>query len=517
MKLSARNWAIAFAVFMAMAVLTLLIWRQQVRNQYTLLEQRTEEVTIQASRRLEVFMESNLSVASIFATRWSGHETRDFSRKRFEEFSTVVLNHLPGYYAIGLIPPDLSEAWVVPRDVPILPVVLDPSRLDILEEARLTDDAVLSFPFESTQGATTVYALLPLRRGQEFLGYLVIDFNADALINDCFHTRIRSEYHFVVRDGDRVIFSSSPAYSANESGQARIRANVTLRVRNRTWNVEMVPTKEQADAYRSAVNPTLPLFGIFMSAGLSWLVFLLLRRIDMVRTARDQQILLARKVLIAHEEERARISRELHDELGQLLTALRLDMGWLEKCVSPEDKNKAATFENTVLLVEQATEELRRICTGLRPPLLDDLGLDPAVRSLVQEFESVSGIEVRFRMDLAEKIFVSKEVELCAYRILQEALTNIKRHANATLVTIQLVTTPGKLTLRVKDNGEGFDMSGLGDLQGWGLEGMRERANLAGGSLEIHSIRKHGTEIVFRVPLGDKKKEERNDSSTGGG
>ena len=498
---------ITITVFVAMAALTFFVWQQQVRHQHSLLSQRTEDVCVEASRRLQVFMESHLRVASIFAKRWSTHETRDFSQKRFEEFSSVLLQELPGYFAVGIISPDLKSSWVVPADVPIAEVVLDPENLPMLEKAKRLDQIVLSEPFESVQGVTAVYAVLPLFRMEEFLGFLVADFNSEELINDCFHERIRSKYHFMVRDGEHLIFQSAHEVDEQSFAAASIKTHVVLEIRNRSWSLDMIPRKEKIEAYGWSASLPLPLFGIFMSVGLSWLVFLLLRRIEMFRSVRDQQMLLARKVLMAQEEERARISRELHDELGQLLTALRLEMGWLEKSISVERKNETGVLGNSISLVEQATGELRRMCKGLRPPLLDDLGIEPAVRLLVKEFRELSGIRVSLNMELDERTDqVSEEIALCIYRILQESLTNISRHAGATQVTIKLTVSSDVLTLLVADNGSGFDPNNLGELQGWGLQGMSERSSLVGGALEIHSDPNRGTQIIFQVPLVNQRK-----------
>ena len=165
-------------------------------------------------------------------------------------------------------------------------------------------------------------------------------------------------------------------------------------------------------------------------------------------------------------------------------------------------------FKNTVSLVDQATKELRRMCKGLRPPLLDDLGIEPAVRLLVNEFEGLANVNVHLHLELEEiDVVVPKDAELCTYRILQESLTNVSRHAKATDVKIELTATPENLTLSVEDSGEGFDMTSFGELQGWGLQGMRERANLVGGTLEIDSATTQGTRVIFRVPLRIQEEE----------
>jgi len=498
-------------VFAALAILTVLVWRQQIQHQRSLLAQRTDEVCAQAARRLELFMESHLRVAAIFARRWSTHETRDFSRRRFEEFGSVLLEELPGYYAVGLIPPDRRPGWVIPPEVPLFQVALDPARIPLLDRAGRTGDAVFSEPFESTQGATTVYAALPLLRGKEFLGYLIVDFRTSALIEDCFHERIRSEFHFIIRDGEDVIFRSAPEATEEAFDRASTRTGVSFPVRNRTWHLDMIPREETAAAYGWIASLPLPLLGIFLSVGLSILVFMLLRRMELLRAARDQQTTLSRKVLLAQEEERARISRELHDELGQQLTALRLEMGWLQKRIRQESAEDSGAYQNAVLLVEQATEELRRMCRGLRPPLLDDLGLEPAVAHLIDEFKP--GLDCEFDVNVAlneQDGAIPPALALCAYRILQESLNNIRRHAEPSRVEIEITVNSDELTLQVSDDGRGFDTDQLGSMRGWGLQGMQERANLVDGIIEIRSSPGGGTRVFFRAPLTSREKEKKS-------
>ena len=195
--------------------------------------------------------------------------------------------------------------------------------------------------------------------------------------------------------------------------------------------------------------------------------------------------------------------RSDHDELGQLLTATRLEMGWLEKRI-PQAEDESGVFKTTVGLIDQATEELRRLCRGLRPPLLDDLGFEAAIKSLVEEFRERSGIKAHLEVHLEDEgSSVSPEIALCVYRVLQESLTNISRHAQATDTGISLRVIGGDLILHVSDNGIGFDESRPGEAHGCGLEGMRDRADLVGGTVEIHSTRARGTRVVLRVNLAE--------------
>ena len=219
---------------------------------------------------------------------------------------------------------------------------------------------------------------------------------------------------------------------------------------------------------------------------------------------------LSRKVLMAQEEERARVSRDLHDELGQILTALRLEISWLHKKAGKASPDVAEAFGGAVEMVEKAAEELRRICKGLRPPLLDDLGLEPAMRLLVEDFEEWTGLDISYETLLDEgEPDVPPEVGLCTYRILQESLNNITRHAGARHVNIKVADSGEELVLSVYDDGRGFDTSDRDARKGSGIAGMRERAYLVNGSLHIRSEPHQGTRVTLRVPLNVSRRETR--------
>lgn len=226
------------------------------------------------------------------------------------------------------------------------------------------------------------------------------------------------------------------------------------------------------------------------------------------RRAEQRQAILSRKVLLAQEEERARLSRDLHDELGQILTALRLEMGVIRKKMLFTVGDPDPMFRESSVLVEKAADELRRICKGLRPPLLDDLGVEPAVELLAQEFRDRTGIAIDLSIDIGEDVILTQEVALCAYRVLQEALTNVRKHSGAKSVWVSMQAGPTEFVLAVRDDGGGFDMAGPRASEGSGLEGMRERANLVSGNMEIESLRGQGTRVCLKIPLGHREIKE---------
>ncbi len=211
----------------------------------------------------------------------------------------------------------------------------------------------------------------------------------------------------------------------------------------------------------------------------------------------ERHAALSRKAISAQEEERARLSMEMHDELGQILTALRLDLGLVRK-QHAERENKDF-LSNAVSLAEKATDELRRLCKGLRPPLLDDLGLEPAMQLLVDDFEAQCDTRIHLVLPETNRP-MSREAALCAYRIVQESLTNIRKHANASQVEIALNYADNGIELCIYDDGRGFEQSKLSTSKGFGLQGITERAVLAGGYADIRSGIGQGTRIVFRAP-----------------
>lgn len=201
------------------------------------------------------------------------------------------------------------------------------------------------------------------------------------------------------------------------------------------------------------------------------------------------------------EEERTRIARELHDELGQALTALRFDLGWLRgKCSGPEGLgNPAAERVGAALgVVEQSIVSLRRISEDLRPAMLDSLGLAAAIEHHATQFTQRTGIPCHLRMN-REEFDLASNLATTVFRIVQEALTNVARHAEASEVTVVIDETENGIRLSVADNGKGF--AAPTGKKTFGVLGMRERAAILGGSLDIDSQPGTGTRITGWLPF----------------
>jgi two-component system sensor histidine kinase UhpB len=206
----------------------------------------------------------------------------------------------------------------------------------------------------------------------------------------------------------------------------------------------------------------------------------------------------AMRTLAAQERERRRLARDLHDELGQTLTGIVLQLEGLARAAPLELQATVAEVQEAA---RQSAEEVRDIARGLRPQALDDFGLRSALITLAAGFAERSGLQVRH--ELARSLpALAPEQDLAIYRIAQEGLTNVARHAEATGVLISLAADGGRVVLRVCDDGRGIDERAAHNAGGLG--GMRERAMLSGGRLVVTRLRPCGTEVAFELPAVER-------------
>ena len=222
---------------------------------------------------------------------------------------------------------------------------------------------------------------------------------------------------------------------------------------------------------------------------------------------RQQQELreLSAQVLEAREEEKTRIARELHDELGQLLTAVKMDLAALHD-QHGEDLDIAAKLREVSGMVDQTVTATRRISADLRPLMLDDLGLADAAAWLVEEFGKRSNVRCSFEVSAGAALDdASKSVGTAVYRALQESLTNIARHSGAKQAWVQLAAVDGEIRFDVEDDGRGIAPQDMAKTRSLGLKGMRERLAYLGGSLEISAAPRGGTRLRGRVPAKDAR------------
>jgi PAS domain S-box-containing protein len=219
---------------------------------------------------------------------------------------------------------------------------------------------------------------------------------------------------------------------------------------------------------------------------------------DALQCSLEELRALAARLQSVREEERTRVAREIHDELGQALTGIKLESASLIRELPRDAKQQSNRAELIMKLADETIQTVRRISTELRPGILDDLGLMAAVEWAAEEFQSRTGTACR--LDLPEEeIVIDRERATALFRILQETLTNVARHANATQVNVRLAKEKGSLILEVHDNGKGIGKEELSAGRSLGILGMRERALLLGGGLAISGAPGQGTTIVVRI------------------
>ena len=198
------------------------------------------------------------------------------------------------------------------------------------------------------------------------------------------------------------------------------------------------------------------------------------------------------------EEERRHVARDIHDDLGAALTALQLDMSWLRQRLAADDP-LVAKLEGMLEIGSQAMESMRRILNDLRPGILDHLGVWAALETLLQDFQRRSRLRCRFRCPPAvERCRLGRDSEIAVYRIVQEVLTNISRHARATRVRLDVDPDGRDLVLTIADDGQGMQVPA--QPTSFGLLGMRERTLALGGKLDIVSSPGEGTTVILRLP-----------------
>jgi len=198
----------------------------------------------------------------------------------------------------------------------------------------------------------------------------------------------------------------------------------------------------------------------------------------------------------AREYERKSIARELHDDLGQALTAVKIDLGMIKQRVS--DDEVIGRINKLTTLVSQTIKTVQRLTSQLRPEIIDDLGLEAAIKWYTKEFGERNGIEINVEMD--SDLLISPDDSITLYRIMQESLTNIARHAQASRIEINLLGDEKSINLTIADNGVGIADDKLSSKKSFGLIGMRERATTLGGTFEIRSETGKGTLVSLNFP-----------------
>ena len=244
----------------------------------------------------------------------------------------------------------------------------------------------------------------------------------------------------------------------------------------------MAPVKEPTDAAKSTFATTLGDLEAHQDPA----------------SLRQRMSALAQHLQTSVEAERAAIAREIHDDVGGSLTALKFDLAWIER--RTQDAEIRQRVHAALETVTAAIEASQRIMHNLRPAILEQ-GLVAALQWMTQRFERRTGVEAVFRSS-HESLKLPPGVPLVAYRTAQEALTNISKHAQATRVSVDLSASRGILSLEITDNGRGLRPEDLAKARSFGIRGLHERADTVGGWIELSSTPGHGTTMLLSVPIG---------------
>jgi PAS domain S-box-containing protein len=225
---------------------------------------------------------------------------------------------------------------------------------------------------------------------------------------------------------------------------------------------------------------------------------------------REQLRALAERLQWVREDDRKRVARDLHDQIGQILTAIKMDMTWMTRHLPESEDAVLARLKESIQLINDGVKAVRTICSGLRPGVLDDLGLAAAIEWQASEFASRNGILCQVSVPPVD-LHLDGDRATATFRIFQECMTNVIRHAQAKSVRVALVQEEENILLVVEDDGIGFSESGLSNTLGsLGLLGMKERAQFCGGDVQISSSPGKGTTVTVRVPVDtprDKKEQ----------
>ena len=289
-------------------------------------------------------------------------------------------------------------------------------------------------------------------------------------------------YQFIKKDNDTIDVLLSAIGDRDDDGNVirSLAVSIDVTERNRAEKA-LTLAKEELDRYSRDLENQVE------------------ERTKEITNILNQLRKLSGSMMASQEKERSAIARELHDELGQVLTALRMDTVWLLDRLKKTDADASQRALTMCELIDNTIEEVRSMAIRLRPGVLDDLGLVDALEWYTSDFEKRTGITCIFQhLDVPN---INDMLATAAYRITQEALTNVARHAAANRVEVVLRAEDGSLVLTAVDDGKGFDSLNLNEIEALGLAGMRERAGIVGGVLDVESHPGEGTRVHFRVPL----------------
>ena len=521
---AARNWA-SLAVWLAVLLASVGLW-QALRLQQTR-EAMARTQFVAAAVRMELTGKLQDRIRALQRSAERGASAR-MPGERVRAEAPQLLKDAPEFRALAWADPGSTVRWAVPDgSYPVGNNLLaDPRRKSAAAVVQDERGPAITESLEILAGQRGFEIYMPIHREDEFRGLLIgVVLHAgwlESLLADRF-----AQYSIALEEGGQLI------------GQARLRERAAgskwrhrqdLTFQNAGWLLEVTPTQATVDAAATVLPQVTLGMGIVLATLLAFTMFLFQTAVRRARDAAEANRLLALDIearkqaeralreseqelrtsrermrsfswylQTAREEEKTRIARDLHDELGATLTALRMDSSWLSRRMADSDEAAAKKSRSVVQLADSAIQFIRRTITELRPSILDNLGLVAALRWQAKEFQERTGIVVT--VDAAQDDAVADKAQAVVFfRIFQEALTNVLKHAKAKRVTVRLAATANGHFLEVTDDGAGM-------AEGWALKetshgilGMQERAREFNGDLVIASAAGQGTTVKVTLP-----------------
>jgi signal transduction histidine kinase len=516
---------IAFLIFGGISV---MLWQNQNRHERELVLRHTETSAEQIRVRIEGLMTARMASIELMAERWVDRIPPDFSQKRFLDFAEKFYSHHPGFMGINWVDPMGVVRWVFPKnsnecivDKPIFKSqdFLGDKKFHILH----SDKNIITPCMELTQGGIGFNTFLPLFHSGRIQGYLNGVFQVKKIVDICLAKDIFEDFWVRLYETNQLIYTNKQQSGVNpEKNEFRVLRKIQFP--GKTWKLDLVP-KVLVFPSGMVRGVSILIFGLVVSVILSLLLHLLLERMQMYRHARDlalQEISereraelriqhLSQQLLKAQETERQMISCELHDRVAQDLSASKIECDMLLKNPGTVDVPAKAKLHEISSRLQEAINAIRDLSYDLQPPILSEMGLLKAMEIYCEEFSSQFGIKVEFQSAGLNLFKLDSDTEIHIYRLVQEGLNNIRKHADSEKAVVRLLGAFPNIILRIEDAGKGFDIKArelaLSDEKRMGLRSMKERINLLGGQMTIQSRPTQGTKISIKIPCQEQNGE----------
>ncbi len=516
------------AAFLLFGSITVILWQNQNGHERELVFRYTESSSELIRNRIQDLMNARMASLELLAKRWVQRIPPDFSRKRFLEFAKNIYTHYPGFTEINWIDPGGAIRWVFPmksNESVIGKSVYEgrDSRVrDTFKEAGKNLQYAATPCVEIFQGEPGFHTFWPLVYTGKVQGFLNGVFQVKLIVDTCFPRNIFKEFWIRLYEAGRVVYTNEKQINSNLK-KDKLCVVREIHFPGKIWQLELIP-KAAIYPPRMVWKLFLLTFGLAISAIISILLHLLLQRMQMYMIARDHALQevserkkaedlvgkLSQTLLQAQERERQMISRELHDRVAQDLSVSKIECDMLIKnqpALHHSAKEKLLEISNSL---QGAISAVRDLSYDLRPPVLDDMGLVQALEIYCEEFSENSNVKVDFKSAGMYKLDLDFNIEIHLYRLVQEGLNNIRKHADAAQANIMLMGVSSNIILLIEDDGKGFDVNArelaIGNEKRMGLRSMKERVNLLGGRMKIQSRPMQGTKISIKIPFKEQKK-----------